>query len=186
LVENPARLRVVLTAAFLLIWYFLIYSPLSGKIRERTGKLVAERERLELAKQVDQLRRETSRVTSRMPEESDGNEWMGFLMNQVRRLPLKLVSLDPRTPTDVGPYKLIGFRLTVEGRYADAEKLLRTIETSPRILRVEIVRLSPKLEESGGKRKSTSSSIELQTNILGLIPGSDREKTSKKASATKS
>lgn len=181
-VENPSRLKVVLSALFLAGWYFGIHAPLSGKIEERTTTIKAERDRLELAKLVDHLRNETARVSARIPDDSDGNEWIAFLMNQVRKFPLKLVSLDPRPPTEVGPYKVVSFRMAVEGKYMELERLLRSIETSPRILRVELAKISPKLEDSSTRNKRASQNMELQLHILGVISNPDREKPERKGS----
>lgn len=172
LLANPLRLRAAVSLALLTVWYFAIFSPMTGQIEETKVQLTVERERVGIAKDVDLLRNEAKQIKDRVPPRSDQNEWLQFLMAQVRALPVKLVTLNPTATRDVGPYKIVAFRIVVEGAYADVWDLLRSLESSPRMVRVETIRISTKSAEptkQAAKQKTLTPLIEMQLTVIGIL-----------------
>ncbi len=74
-------------------------------------------------------------------------------MQSVHGLGLRLKSLDPRPVSDVGPYKAATYYLVVEGPYGEVQALLRRLETSPRLLRLDLIRLGSKAMLRVGRAK---------------------------------
>lgn len=170
LLHRPLRLRVVLSVVLLGSWYAGVYRPLQGQIDRAAARLDGDRERLALARDVERLRRESGRFAPRLPPPGDGNQWVGFLMDGVRRVPLKLVALEPRPPVDVGPYRATVLRLVVEGPYPDLERFLRWLEDAPRLVRIDAIRIAPRPAggPGGGGGNGGPAVGEMQLLVMGV------------------
>lgn len=135
-VHHPIRLRVAMAAALLLAWHLALYGPLTNRIAEEAGRLAAERERLELVKDIDHLAREEGRYAARLSK-GGRNAWVQFLVDGIGQRSLKLISLDPQPPATVGPYRAEVVNVVVEGTFRDLEGFLRWLETTPRLVRID-------------------------------------------------
>ena len=78
-----------------------------------------------------------------MPENSDPNEWVQYMLAGVRGLPVKLIMIDTDAPKEAGPYRVIPVRIEVEGRFGGVDSFLRWLETNERLLRIDSVKLEP-------------------------------------------
>ena len=164
LLRRPTQLGLVLNATLLAAWYGATYMPLEKAIGEDRARLAANRERLELAREVEHLRRQAERFGGHLPEPEEGDPWIPFLMAGVREFPLKLVSLDPRPPAKAPPYRGPTYRLVVEGPFPDLERFLRWLEGSPRLVRVDSIRVTTKAAQ--GIQGATTN--EMQLMVMGL------------------
>ena len=118
-------------------WYVALYQPAIARITTMTRRLGAERRRLELAVQIEDLRLLTRRFQERLPRSPDQNEVVQYLVGGIRQRPIKLVSLVPKDTSELGPYKRVQVVVSVEGSYASLEALVRRIETDPHLFRIE-------------------------------------------------
>jgi Tfp pilus assembly protein PilO len=143
LCHNTLRLRIAIAVVLAVLWYFAVYSPLTGRIEAARTLLDTERRRLALAEDIEELRAETKRFHDRLPPRPDPNEAIQHLLQGVKALPVRLVSLDPATSKDIGPYKTVSVTLKAEGQYTDLDRMLRWIESNPRILRIESISIAP-------------------------------------------
>jgi Tfp pilus assembly protein PilO len=141
--HDPVQLRVLVTALVLLAGYAGVYLPLSGGLEEAAGRRAAEQRRLELGRDLDQLRAQFKLFEGRLPAGSDPNEWVQYVLAGIRRFPLKLVKLEPDKPRAVGPYKAVVLRIALEGSFADLDRFLRWLDGNERLLRVDSVKLEP-------------------------------------------
>jgi Tfp pilus assembly protein PilO len=141
--HNPVRLRVLLTLLIFGGWYLGFSQPMSAGIDESTRNTSRERKRLELAKEIEQLRAQVDRFQGRLPRKTDPNEWVQFMLAGVRGFTLKLVTLDTDSTRDVGPYKAMVMKLEIEGGFQEIDRFLRWLESNPRLLRVDSIRLEP-------------------------------------------
>ena len=95
--HNPLQLRIFLLVVVLAAGYFAVYVPLSGKIVETTKKLERDRKMLELAGSIEQLQKQFLKFESRVPQQADSKEWVEYVMEGIRQLPVNLLSLNCKT-----------------------------------------------------------------------------------------
>ncbi len=141
--HNPTQIRVVMMIFILGGWHFVVYSPLSQGIEETTRRTDREKKRLGLANEVEGLRVQVGRFQNRLPEKTDPNEWVQYLLAGSREFPIRVAMIDPDGIKDVGPYKAIVVKMQIEGTFQDIDAFLRWIETNERLLRVDSLRMSP-------------------------------------------
>jgi Tfp pilus assembly protein PilO len=159
--HNPTQLRVLLAAAILGVWYAGFASPMTTEIDETARRTEREKKRLTVAVEVERLRAQVARFHSRLPVKTDPNEWVEYMLEGVRRFPLRMVLLDTDGTRDVGPYKAIVVKLQVEGRFHDADEFLRWVENNERLLRVDSLRLEPVRGQRGV--------VDVQMIVLGVM-----------------
>ncbi|MBY0398397.1 MAG: type 4a pilus biogenesis protein PilO [Thermoleophilia bacterium] len=172
LLEKPAKFNVGLAVLALAAWYGAAYMPIGSRIDADSRSLDVQRERLALAAEIQSLRREVQSYDARLPKkEADGNSWVHFVMTGVRETSLKLVALEPRPPTTVGPYPAAVIAATVEGTYPQVERFLGWLETAPRVLRIDMMRVTAKEDKDAGKRAEGEAPPPTVTEMKLLIIG---------------
>ena len=158
---NPLQLRIFITATVLLMAYAGVFMPLDSSIADTTRQLAQEQRRLELARDIEHLRSEQKQFENRLPKQRDPNEWVEYLLNGIRGLPLKLVMLDSKTPQDIGPFKAVVLICELEGAFQDMEQLIRWIEFNDRLFRIDSVRIAP--------HRSNNGLLVIQLIVLGVM-----------------
>lgn len=153
-------MRMFACLMMLAIGYVGIYSPLSGMISTKKRQLKQEETRRDLADTVGTLREKLETLDSRIPEGTDANEWMQYVLGGVRKSNLNLQSMTPGTPRKVGPMKAIELQVSLEGNYADFDSFLVWLETNERLFRVDAVKVSPAKDETRG--------LQMHVKVLGL------------------
>jgi hypothetical protein len=146
LAYKPMQFRVILTAAILGGWYAGLAMPMTAEIDQTTGRVAREQKRLELAKQIERLRGEVARFKDRIPASSEPNEWIQYMLAGFRRFQVRVVTLNTDGFRDIGPYRAVVIRTDVTGPYQELEEFLRWLESNPRLLRVDSLKLA---RESG-------------------------------------
>jgi hypothetical protein len=141
--HNPLQLRVLLMAAAFGGWYAAFSMPMAEGIDDTVRRSERERKRVRLAVEVERLRGQVARFQPRLPEKTDPNEWVQYVLRGVGRFPLRVVMLDTDGTRDVGPYKAVVLKLQVAGDFGDIDAFLRWVEGNPRLLRVDMLKLSP-------------------------------------------
>ena len=159
--RDTGRLRLFVTATMLLVGYGAIYLPLSAKISDAERWLSQEQKRRDLTRDIEQLRAQVNAFKDRVPEKTDRNEWVQFVLGGIRSLPLKLVALDPGDTQPLGPYKAIVLRIELEGGYHDMDAFLNWLETNERLFRIDTVKITP---ARGG-----SETLNMQLTVLGVM-----------------
>jgi type II secretory pathway component PulM len=141
--HSAARLRAVSTGLMLLVGYAGIYLPLSARIDETARNLNNERKRQDLCCQVEGLRAQVDKFAARLPEKTDTNEWVQYLLSGIRRFPLHMLALDSGVPQRIGPYKAVVFHVELEGAFRDLDAFLHWLETNQRLFRVDAAKIVP-------------------------------------------
>jgi Tfp pilus assembly protein PilO len=159
--HDPIQLRAAVTVTVLLVAYAGIYAPLSGQIADATTEIDRQQKLCQLAYDVEHLRTQYQSFVGRLPKQSDSKEWVQYLLNGIRRVPLRLTALDCDPPRDVGPYKAVVLRVELEGAFFDMDTLLRWLDTNHRLLRVDSVRIAPS--------RSSREVLVLQLTVLGVM-----------------
>lgn len=162
ILHNPLQLRVLLMLAIFGGWYQGFYQPVSLGIDGAGQQTERGKKRLALATDVERLRIQVDKFKKRLPEKTDPNEWVQYMMDGVRKFPgLRQVLLDTDGEKELGPFKGIVIKLQVEGGFRDVDALLRWIESNPRLIRVDSIKLEP----SKGKR----SMMDAHLVVIGVM-----------------
>jgi hypothetical protein len=141
--RNPTNLRVMLTGSILAVAYMCVYSPLSAEIDKCREKLVVEKRRLDVVRDIERLREQFKSFKDRLSTTSDTNEWVQYVLDGVRQQPLKLLTLDPDKIREVGPYKAVTLRIDLEGTLRDINAFLKWLENNERFLRIDWISIQP-------------------------------------------
>jgi Tfp pilus assembly protein PilO len=159
--RDPVQLRIFLTCTVLLAGYGAIYMPLADRIEASSRQLAAETKQLDLAREIENLRSQYEKFKKRVPEKSDAKEWVQYVLDGIRRFPLKLVTFDSEPLKEVGPYKAIALRIELEGTFPDMNGFLAWLETNDRLFRIDQVRIQP--------HRSGNGTMVMQLNVLGVM-----------------
>ena len=147
--HNPLQLRIFLLVIVLAAGYFGVYVPLDGKIVETTKKLQRDRKMLELAGSIEQLQKQFHKFESRVPQQADSREWVEYVMEGIRQLPVNLVSLNCKAAKEIGPYRAIVLQVQVQGTFLELDQVFRWLDSNPRLLRADDVKLAPGRGDGG-------------------------------------
>jgi Tfp pilus assembly protein PilO len=142
--SNPNQLRGFLTGLVLLIGYLAIYQPFEQHAAAAKKSLAESKKRLDLARDVEQLRKQFSPLEARLSQPTDSKEWERYMLDEIRKFPLKLESFKPGDPRDIGPYKAITMQIEMTGSYVDLDHFLHWLESNKRLFRVDDVKISVK------------------------------------------
>jgi hypothetical protein len=158
--RDPWRMRLAVTGLLLAVGYMALYVPLSGRLAQTMGQLNVERQRQETHQDVEFLLTQAEMFQSRIPEGTDANEWVQYVIDGVRQYPVKLVNLDSAPSRSVGPFRAVAMRLDLDGQMRDLDALMLWFETNERLFRIESAMIEPSRE--GGTRRS------MHITLLGL------------------
>lgn len=158
--RDPFRMRVALTLLSILAGYSVIYWPLTSHLEQARRRLQQERTRKELHADLDRLRAQVALFDARLPKQTDTNEWVQFVIQGIRRFPLKLNNLDSSEPRRIGPYEAVAMQVEVEGNMQSLDRLLHWFEANDRLIRLESVKLE-------AARKESTNRV-LHATLLGL------------------
>ncbi len=145
--RDPWRMRLAVTGLLLAVGYSAIYVPLGGKLRQNNWRLNTERQRQETHQDIQFLRTQAEMFKSRIPDDTDTNQWVQYVINGVRQYPVKLVNLDSAPTRFVGPYRAVAMRIDLEGRMRDLDALMLWFETNERLFRIESAVIEPSRED---------------------------------------
>jgi Tfp pilus assembly protein PilO len=174
--RSPLKLRLVLCPVILGGWYFLFFSPLSNYMAATQASIDKERKRIDMASQLDEVRKSLLPFKDRVPANSDLNELIQFVMARIRSSPLKLVTLSPEASKHFGPYDSISLSLTIEGTFDQIDELLAGVHNERRLFRVESLSLAPAARSNDKKGGSSSFKFHLQLKLTGLMEKTSSEK----------
>jgi len=109
---------------------------------------------------VECLRAQVEKFQNRLPQGTDTNEWINYVLCGTRRFPLKLIHLDTDPSRRVGPYEMVVLHVKLEGRHADLDSFLHWLESNERLFRVESVDVSSARCQEGR--------LAMQLTVLGM------------------
>ncbi len=158
--RDPFRFRMFVTLVALGLAYFAIYTPLNEKIEEMKRKLSQEQRLEALSQDVEFLRAQMELFEHRLVKDTDVNEWIEYVLNGVRALPVQLINLDLKGERKVGLYRAVGLRLEVSGEMKGLDALLHWLETNDRLFRIDMMKLAP------DRKQETHRFMQLE--LLGL------------------
>ncbi|MCR4412668.1 MAG: type II secretion system protein M [Thermoguttaceae bacterium] len=147
--RDPNRLRVLASVVMLAVGYLGIYLPLASHLDETSRALQKERQRQALFTETDCLRLQAERFADRVPAGTDNNEWIQYVLQGVRKYPLKMTALDAGSSERLGPYQAVQLTVELEGNYSDLDAFLAWLETNRRLFRVDSAKIAPAKGDEG-------------------------------------
>ena len=159
--HDPLQLRIFTTVTVLAVGYMAVCMPLGNKVDEAARELASQRKLTELASAVEHLRAQTAKFRGRLPKQVDSKEWVEYVLDGIRRFPLRMTQLTCDAPRDVGPYKAVVLRIELEGDFHDMDGFLRWMESNQRLFRADALRICPSLADRNV--------LVMQLTVLGLM-----------------
>ena len=141
--DDPRQLRALVTGLILAVGFAGVYMPLSSRIDKMARVVDKEERRHALAEEIEQLRAQVDSFQARLPEDTDTNEWIQYVLAGIRKFPVALVRLDPGEPERVGPYEAVVLHLEIVGEYQNLDSFLDWIEANERLFRVDSMKITP-------------------------------------------
>jgi Tfp pilus assembly protein PilO len=160
--HDPLQLRIVVIGAVLLAGYGGVYTPLAAQVGETTRQITRERKMAELAEGIEQLQKRCTAFAKRLPQHTDGKDWVQYVHEGIRQFPLKLSKLDCLDPQQIGPYKAIVLQIELEGPFLDLDQFLRWLESNPRLLRTDFINITP------AKDKKNNGNMVMKLTVLAM------------------
>jgi hypothetical protein len=165
--NSPARFRVFVMGVVLLAGYCLMYLPLNDQIAQTSEKLRRAQATLQLAREVESLQKQYSRIEARLPVDAAPDEWKTYVMEGCRKFPsLKLTSMTGEAPRSLGLYRAVVLRIGLEGEYNDLDNFLWWLESNQRLFRVDSLSILPVQQRNS---PTESDSATMQILLLGLM-----------------
>jgi hypothetical protein len=159
--REPVRLRIIIGVVMIGAWYALIYTPINDRIELTARDRARTEAHLDSARAIDALRIEVAKFQGYLPPRSDTNEWVEYVLGGVRKLPIKVLKLEPQAVRKHGPFEVVVLKMELQGAFADIDALLAWIEVNPRLLRIDAIVLEPGRAEGEG--------LTLRLTVLGVL-----------------
>lgn len=135
--RSPARMSMVVIGAMIVAWIICVYSPLSQRMEAVSDRLHKAESRKGLAEEVQELRRQANLYSDRLPRGGDVNEWTQYLLATIRSQPVKLIRMDPRETTRLGPCKVLTWQIEMEGDLRSVGGVIEGLENGQRLIRID-------------------------------------------------
>lgn len=169
LLHDPLGLRVVVIGAILLAGYGAVYTPLSARNDVRNRTIKREQKLADLAEKLEHLQAQCKRLDKWLPKQSDNKEWMQYMLDGIRKFPVKLSKLDCLAPRPVGPYQAVVMRIEMEGSYYELDEFLRWLEQNPRLLRIDEISIGlAKRDQPGGRNQKEEKKVDRDAMVMGI------------------
>jgi len=156
--NEPAKMRLAVVGVLFMAGMMLVYMPLSDQIQKQRAMIAKERNRAEAIELMETLREQTELYRPRIAEEYDSNNWVQYVLGILRDKKLRLRDMSSKPSRKVGPYDAMVLTVEVEGPFNKLREVIEALESSDRLLRVDIIRCE--------KEKDT---IVSKLTILGLM-----------------
>jgi len=136
--QQNQRVKVLAVTLCMIVGVTCVYNPMRRRIVSLGTRLSAERSRLELVHQIENLRRERSELLASIPETAHANFWTEYILQGLRESGIQLRHFDTNlnTKRQIGDYRPLEVMLDVSGSYQQLYALLGWIESNKWYIRV--------------------------------------------------
>ncbi|MFA5293671.1 MAG: hypothetical protein WC496_11660 [Phycisphaerae bacterium] len=156
---SPVKMRLATMGGLLVLTIVLVYMPLSKEIKKSKKLLSSEKERNSCIMEHEKLQKQVEIFHSIIGEKSDTNEWVQYLLDGMRKFPVKLKGMESKQQRKVGPYRAAALSMEIEGTFAELKKYVEWVESSPRLVRIDTLQIEQR-----------SSGLLLKILVLGIVP----------------
>ncbi len=134
--HDPMKLRMAIAVLGIGLWYQFAYSPIQEDSTKIQEELRSEQERLQLARDINELEVEAERFLTRLPQGDSRQGLKSFVSDEFRELRFQTINLATVKTKEVGPYPTEGIRVGFSGPFQKVEQFLRWAESAERMLRI--------------------------------------------------
>jgi hypothetical protein len=135
--RSRARMAVVAIGGLVALGMFGVTNPLLERIETANDRLKKAEQRTALANEVANLRKQSETYKSKLPQRVDLNDWTDYLLSGIRAEPVKLVRMDPKDQAQMGPCRVLGWQVELEGDYESLGRVVSWMENGPRLVRID-------------------------------------------------
>jgi len=170
------------------VLYFLVLSDMKDEQAVLGTKITSLKDKIDksemlMKKQSDfqahseQLRKALNDRQAQMPKPGEDHVWFLRIMEERRaKFNLDISEIRNPEPADPGvlpkfPFKGVAFNVTLIGAYTDFGRFLADFENSYPYMRVQIISVSPDLQQSAGAGASAEDASKLRFNfrVISLV-----------------
>jgi hypothetical protein len=135
--RGRVRMAVAAIGGVLLLGLFVVSRPLSQRIDTANDRLINAEARMILAGDVNDLRRQASLYTKKLPRGVDTNEWTNYLLGIIRAERVKLIRMDPKDVKSLGPCKALSWQIDMAGDFHSLSRIVEKLENGQRLIRID-------------------------------------------------
>ena len=135
--RSRGRMAMAAMGGLLALGVMGVANPLLDRIAESEARLKKAEARATLGSDVLSLRRQAELYQKKLPHTVDQNDWTEYLLTGIRAEPVKLLRMDPKEQVAMGPCKVLGWQIDLEGDYQSLGRVLAWMENGPRLVRVD-------------------------------------------------
>jgi hypothetical protein len=135
--RGRARMAVACIGGVVFVGMMGVTNPLLERITAAQVRLKKAEARAALATDVMSLRHQAELYKPKLPRTVDLNDWTEYLLTGIRGESVKLVRMDPKEQTSVGPAKVLSWQVDLEGDYQSLSRVLAWMENGERLVRVD-------------------------------------------------
>ncbi len=157
---DPPAFRMAVAAVLVAVGMAGVTMPLGGSLETRRAALTLAEERARIAESLREYLDICGMAANRIAREANDVEWGGYVMEQLGRAGLRLVSQQPPEIKDLGEFRTIRFTLQARGTYEAITDFVDLLERGPRLIRIERLKV-----------EIVNETIEVEIEALGLAGG---------------
>src|SRR5207247_1733991 len=101
--RGRSRMAVASIGGVFLVGLFLVSRPLSDRIDSASARLGKATDRMMLAAEVSDLRRQAVQYEKKLQRGVDLNDWTNYLLSGVRTEHVRLIRMEPKKQQAIGP-----------------------------------------------------------------------------------
>lgn len=166
--QEPFKKPLAVAVPVLLVLYFIVYSPLAGKIRAAAFKLDSSQAISQGAGDYQDAKARLVGFQSKLPLLKDKDDWLNYLlMSTSRAHNISFDVLSAQTEEDAGGFVVVSRKVELVTTYDTLGRWLADVESSPIFLRV----VSMSAQRDGDNPTRVKVSVKLST--LFAKPGLD-------------
>jgi type II secretory pathway component PulM len=135
--RSRARMAVVAIGGLVALGMFGVTNPLLDRIEKANDRLKKAEQRAAVASEVANLRKQAETYKPKLPQRVDFNDWTDYLLAGIRAEPVKLVRMDPKDQAQIGPCRVLGWQVELEGDYESLGRVVSWMENGPRLVRID-------------------------------------------------
>jgi hypothetical protein len=137
--RGRSRMAVATIGGVFLFGFFLVSQPLSERIDKANLRLTRAETRARLANEVADLRKQSALYNKKLMRGIDLNDWTQYFLTGINAHRVRLIRMDPKDQLAMGPCKVLGWSIELEGDFESLSQVVEWLESGIRLIRVDKV-----------------------------------------------
>ena len=144
--RGRSRMAVASIGGVFLIGFFLVSRPLSDRIDNASARLGKATDRMMLAAEVSDLRRQAAQYEKKLQRGVDLNDWTNYLLGGVRTERVRLIRMEPKKQLAIGPCKVLTWHVEMMGDFQSLARVVQWMENGERLVRIDKLTMQSKAQ----------------------------------------